>query len=123
MKIPMFLAATCLAAALVVPMASGSTAHPAKGTKVAKVTKIGKVGKVAKPTTIAKPSGTAGIVVTPTYPAGTLGAVLPDPSVADCTSYGGNCTTQEYCEIWGDNCPSMTPDSSTFPTDGTPANP
>jgi hypothetical protein len=116
----MFLAATGLAAALVVPMASGSTVHHAKGTKV---TKVGKVGKVAKPTRIAKPGGTVDIVVQPKFPPGTLGAVLPDPSVADCTSYGGNCTTQEYCEIWGDNCPSMTPDSSTFPTDGTPANP
>ena len=123
MKSPMFLAATGLAAALVVPMASGSTAHPAKGTKVTKVTKVGRVGKVAKPTKIVKPGGTVDIVATPTFPPGTLGAVLPGPSVAGCTSHGGNCTTQEYCEIWSDNCPSMTPDSSTFPTDGTPANP
>jgi hypothetical protein len=127
-KISLFLAAIGVAAALVVPVASGSTAaHHAKKVKHGG-TNVTKVHKVTKP-------GVAKILPAPlpVFPSGTLGGTLPDPSVADCTSYGGNCTTIEYCEIWGDNCPSMVPDSSglvsvptqdlTISTDGTPANP
>ena len=117
MKIPMFIAVTGVLAALVVPMASGSIDRSLPwDTTIQQSTHHQQLSKKLKS------AGTKVTKVT-TVPAAPLGGMLPDPSVADCTSFGGNCTALEYCELWGTNCPAMTPDSSTFAESGSPANP
>src|SRR5689334_3048512 len=130
----MFITAAGVAAALVVPMASGSidrslpwdmtvqqqsTHHQQLSKKLASgVSKAAKSkGKGGKPT------GVVYIFV----PAPPPSSAAQMPYVDTCVSSGTDCTPQDLCDIWGMNCPAPAPDPSTDPsTDaqaGAPANP
>ena len=130
MKIPMFIAATGVAAALVVPMASGSIdrslpwAATGQGQSIhhkqlSKTLKSGISTATKTKGKGGKPTGVVYIYV----PAPPLSSVMPMPYVDDCLSSATDCTPQELCDIWGMNCPAPAPDTATDPQAGAPANP
>jgi hypothetical protein len=126
----MFITAAGVAAALVVPMASGSVArslpwdatgqqrsvhHPQLSKKLttgaSKAAKSRGKGR--------KSTGVVYIFV----PAPPPSSAIQMPYVDVCVSSGTDCTPQDLCDIWGMNCPAPAPDPSTDPQAGAPANP
>ena len=130
MKIPMFITAAGVAAALVVPMASGSIDRSLPWDTTGQQQSIhhqqlskklaGGASKAAKSKGKGgKPSGVTYIYVAPPP----LSSVMQMPYVDACVSSGSDCTPQDLCDIWGMNCPAPAPDASTDPREGSPANP
>lgn len=134
MKIPMFITATGVAAALVVPMASGATDRSLPWDATGQRQSIHHQQLSKKLTTGAskaarsrskgvKPTGVVYIFVP--APPSSSGLQMPDVDI--CVSSGTDCTPQDLCDIWGMNCPAPAPEAApdpvTDPGAGAAANP
>jgi hypothetical protein len=98
-KVPTFLICAALAITVAVP-AAGAKTQPTKGKAQHVALHKAKAQKV-------KPANRAGSPLYIFVP-GPLPFMQPAPA-DDCDNSGNNCTAEQLCELWGENCDQVPP--------------
>jgi hypothetical protein len=98
--------AACFALIVSVANASFDRSLPAKAPHAKVVKKGGKKGHTKIGTKVVK----IGKTTKPLKPIIIIGSALPATQIVssdDCANTGNNCTTEQLCDLWGENCDQL----------------
>jgi hypothetical protein len=134
-KVPIFVVSTGAAVVLAVPAAQAALRNAAPVGKAADrhaphaagshrskahhAIPIAAKSKKGSSRTVPRPSTGPIYIYIPAPPIGTVAPAAPDPN--ECQDTGNNCTPQQLCDFWGENCPA--PPVDTTAVDGSTTDP